>query len=178
MLRKTKILMVLMATSACALSTANAETDGQNFIYIGSGTAKNANTATKSSNPATLGYLRVSNTTDTVWGLDVSGEGTMFDSTWGQRNSAQQATSFNFLFGKNLNKTENSRIDAAFILGIRETAQSCPSSYLGYQCYADQEPDTSHGFNGGVALTWIYKNFMVGARITGESKQALVGIRF
>ncbi len=178
MFSKMRLLVVLMATSVCALSSAFADTDGQNVIYVGSGTAKNNNTTTKSSNPATLGYLRVSNTSDTVWGLDVSGEGTMLDSTWGQRNSAKQATAFNFLIGKNLNKTENSRIDAAFIAGIREKTSSCPSSYLGYQCYADQKPDTSYGFNGGIALTWIYKSFMVGARFTGESKQALVGIKF
>lgn len=178
MLSNMKGLVVVMASSVCALSAAYADTDGQNVIYVGSGTAKNSNTSVKSSNPATLGYLRLSNTSDTVWGLDVSAEGTMLDSTWGQRNSAQQATAFNFLFGKNLNKTENSRIDAAFIVGMREKASSCNKSYLGYQCYADQEPDTSYGFNGGIALTWIYKNFMVGARITGESKQALVGFRF
>jgi hypothetical protein len=178
MLSKMKGLVVVMATFVCALSAAYADTDGKNVIYVGSGSSKSSNTAIKSSNPATLGYLRLSNTSGTVWGFDVSREGTMLDSTWGQRNSPQQATSFNFLIGKNLNKTEKSRIDAAFIAGIRETASSCPSSYLGYQCYADRTPDTSYGFNGGVALTWIYESFMVGARITSESKQALIGIRF
>lgn len=96
----------------------------------------------------------------------------------GWRNSVQQATAFNFLIGKNLNRTENSRIDAAFILGIREVSSSCPDSYFGYRCYGNEEPDVSYGFNGGIALTFIYKKFMIGTRFTGESKLGLVGFLF
>ncbi len=102
----------------------------------------------------------------------------MLDSTWGQRNSASQATSYNFLIGKNIVKNENSRFDAAFLVGARESFSSCPSSYLGYQCYADQAPDTGHAINYGAVLTWTYKSLMLGVRLTGESKQALLGLRF
>lgn len=171
-----KLLGVLLATSVCALSTAHA--DSQNVFYFGAGAAKKTGAATQSSSPAALGFLRLSHTTDSVWGLDVSSEGTMLDSTWGQVNAARQATAFNILLGKNLNRTDNARLDAMLIAGIRETASSCPPSYLGYQCYADQKPETSYAFNGGLALTWTYKDFMFGARVTGESTQALVGFRF
>ncbi len=68
MLGKMKLLGFLMTISVCALSTANAETDRHNVVYIGSGVAKNTNTVSKNSNPATLGYLRFSNISDLVWG--------------------------------------------------------------------------------------------------------------
>jgi len=178
-------LLVLMAASICALSTANADTDtdtnGQNIIYVGgSGSSKNTNTTAENINPFSVGYLRVSNSSNIVWGFDVSGEGTMLDSTYG-RNYLKQARSYNLLIGNNLIKTDNSRIDAVLIAGLRETALSCPGSsisYLGYQCYADKKPDTSTTFNFGAALTLAYKSFMLGARLTSESKQVLFGYRF
>jgi len=161
------------------VSIANAATNGENVIYLGGGAAESGPIATTSNkSPFTVGYLKLSNTRDFVWGLDVSGEGTKLDSTWGQTNAVKQANSFNFLFGKNIGKTENSRYDASLIAGFRHKTSSCPSSYLGYQCYANSEPKTTYAFNYGIALTWSYKSLMLGVRATGESKQALVGIRF
>lgn len=160
-------------------SFAHADENGQNVIYLGSGSAKSGNpSVTSNKTPVTLGYLRLSNTTDTVWGADISGEGTMLDSSWGQNRAVKQATSFNILLGKNLGKTENSRFDASLILGAREKTRSCPASYLGYQCYADTKPNTSYGFNSGVALTWAYKSVLLGLRATGESTQILLGYRY
>jgi len=162
-----------------ATSSAYADGNGQNVIYLGSGSAKSGDpTTTSSKSPFTIGYLRLSNSSDTVIGGDISGEGTLLDSSWGQNRAVKQATSFNILLGKNLGKTENSRFDASLILGAKEKTRSCPASYLGYQCYADAKPDTSYGFNSGVALTWTYKSVLVGLRATGESTQAVMGYRF
>ena len=169
----TIIFVVLGATSATA------DENGQNVIYLGSGSAKSGDpTTTSNKSPFTVGYLRLSNSTDTVIGGDISGEGTMLDSSWGQNHAVKQATSFNLLLGRNLGKTENSRFDASLILGAKEKTRSCPASYLGYQCYADAKPNTSYGFNSGVALTWTYKSALIGLRATGESTQAIIGYRF
>ena len=171
-----KISALILAFFVCG---AQADENGQNVIYLGSGSAKSGNSTTTSNKaPLTVGYLRLSNSSDTVFGADISGEGTMLDSTWGRSHTVKQATSFNLLVGRNLGKTENSRFDASLILGMKEKTQSCASSYLGYQCYADAKPNTSYGFNSGVALTWTYKSALVGLRATGESTQLMVGYRF
>jgi hypothetical protein len=177
---KMKCTNIVLAVACLAFACqANANNDGENVIYLGSGPAKSGNPSTTTSkSPFTLGYLRLSNTRDVVWGFDISGEGTMLDSTWGQNNAVKQATSYNLLIGKNLGKTESSRFDLAFIAGIREKTSDCPSSYLGYQCYANSKPNTTNAFNYGAALTWSYKGFMLGARATGESTQAIMGVRF
>ncbi len=172
-----KALCVLTLLTLTA--SANATNDGENVIYAGTGSAKSGSaTATSSKNPFTIGYLRLSNSRDVVWGVDISGEGTLLDSTWGQNKAVKQATSYNLLIGKNVGKSETSRFDLAFVAGIREKTSSCPSSYLGYQCYADSKPNTTNAFNYGAALTWSTKGFMLGVRATGESTQAIAGIRF
>lgn len=171
--------IIFLGLTLLAFISAKADENGQNVIYLGSGSAKSGNpTTTSSKSPFTVGYLRLSNSTDTVIGGDISGEGTMLDSSWGQNHAVKQATSFNLLLGKNLGKTENSRFDASLILGAKEKTRSCPASYLGYQCYADAKPNTSYGFNSGVALTWTYKSALIGLRATGESTQMLLGYRF
>lgn len=170
---------VLAVLTFATAAVSHAQDDGQNVIYFGAGSAKNGNpTTTSNKEPMSIGYLRLSNASSTVWGIDVAGEGTMLDSTWGQNNAVKQATSFNALIGKNIGKTANSRYDAALIVGMREETSKCPRSYLGYQCYANSEPKTTYGFNYGLALTWTYNSLMLGVRATGESTQAMLGIRF
>jgi hypothetical protein len=161
------------------LPSAHASNDGENVIFVGSGSAEAGPVSTTSNkSPFTVGYLNLSNSRDTIFGFDVSGEGTKLDSTWGRTNSVKQANSFNLIAGKNIGKSENSRYDFGAVIGFRHKTSSCPSSYLGYQCYADTSPKTSYAFNYGLVLTWSYKNLMLGVRATGESKQALVGIRY
>ena len=179
-MKKINLMQVVLTISAIAGSTmAYADENGENLIYFGAGPAKSANSLNNSGdNPLSIGFLRLSNTSDAVWGLDFSGEGTMRDSTGSNYNAIKQATSFNFLIGRNIIRNESSRFDAAFILGVREKTSECPKSYLGYQCYADTDPNKSYGLNYGLALTWTYKNVMLGVRATGESTQALLGLRF
>lgn len=163
----------------CFLGTSvHADENGENVVYVGSGPSKNATSSTTDKKPVTLGYLRQSRSSETVWGIDISGEGSKLDSTWGQNQAVKQATSYNVLLGKNLTKDQNSRFDAAFLIGVREKTSECPKSYLGYQCYANSTPDTKYGLNYGLVMTWTYKSLMLGGRVTGESTQAMVGFRF
>ena len=55
---------------------------------------------------------------------------------------------------------------------------TCPKSYLGYQCYADRDPDKEYTVNYGVMATYSYKRAVFGVRATGESVQLLIGTRF
>jgi hypothetical protein len=167
----------LLALLAAAILT-DANASEENNIYIGTGPAKTGIPTTSNKAPITVGYISQSRTTSTVWGIDISGEGTLLDSTWGQNNAVKQATSFNVLIGKNMSNSQISRFDIAFVAGLREKSKDCPASYLGYQCYADSAPNTTREFNYGGILSWSYQKLMVGVRATGESNQLLIGIRF
>lgn len=173
-MKKAKIFILAAIFSA---AIANANELGENVIYIGSGSANTTSTSSGTDRPASLGYLRLQNSSDVVWGFDVAGEGRMTDTTWGATTN-NKATSYNVLIGKNIAKIDNSRVDLALIAGVREESSVCPRSYLGYQCYADTTPESKYAFNYGALLTWNYKSFMVGLRVTGESKQAVVGYKF
>jgi len=166
----------LALLAAAILTDANAIEE--NNIYIGTGPAKTGIPTTSNKAPITLGYIRQSKTTSTVWGIDISGEGTLLDSTWGQNNAVKQATSFNVLIGKNMRDSQISRLDIAFVAGLKEKSKDCPASYLGYQCYEDSAPNTTREFNYGGILSWSYQKLMVGVRATGESNQLLIGVRF
>ncbi len=166
------ISLMLSVLFLAASSQAHADV-GENVLFAGSGSGKEAGSKAYS-----LGYLRVSNSTDRVWGIDVGGEGFMEDSTWGNYKASKQATSFNVLFGKNLQSGESYRIDGTLVAGIREKSSSCPKSYLGYQCYANSTPDTKYSLNYGALLAVSFKSLTIGVRATGESKQAFLGIKF
>lgn len=159
----------------CNLNLAHAEME--HIIYLGSGKAKSGDLEFDGK-PFSIGYLLLLNNTSFIFGVDVSKEGTMLNSTWGQTNALDQATSFNLLLGRNLTKNEKSRFDTALIMGTREKTASCPRSYLGYQCYANQSPDTTYDFNYGALLAYSYSSALVGLRVTGESTQGILGLRF
>lgn len=165
------------ALTACTALYAAENNEGQRLIYFGAGSASKSDPLKNSDTPLSAGFLNISNESNGVWGLDISGEGTKIEFTGG-RTSVVQATSLNFLVGSNISKVDNTRFDAAFLIGGRTSSSSCPKSYLGYQCYADQPPSTSYAMNYGVLLTMTYKSLMVGLRATGESAQGIIGFRF
>ncbi len=171
--------MVLACVIALGTSISYAEESkgGTSIVYVGAGAAAKDDLTKSTEAPVSFGFLSVSNASDTVWGLDFSGEGTKLESN-GTRTTVKQGWSYNLALGKNITKGENTRFDAAFLVGMRTTSSTCPTSYLGYQCYADEPPKNSYGFNYGVLATMTYKSVMFGLRATGESAQALIGFRF
>lgn len=170
--------MVLIASAILCTTVVSAEEHGQNLVYLGAGSTKSDTSLKSKKTPISLGYLNISNVSNAVLGVDVSGEGTMLDSTWGKNNSVKQAISYNALIGRNIFKGEKSRVDATLLVGARETFTDCPSSYLGYQCYSDKAPKTNYKVNYGAVLTGTYNSYMLGMRVTGESAQVLIGFRF
>ena len=172
------IRFVSIALAAIAVQAAHADQNGESIAYLGVGAAKKGNATESSRSPFAIGYLKLSNTSNAIWGFDFSREGTMLDSTWSQNNAVKQASSYNLLFGTNFSKSENYRVDFALLAGAREKTSDCPSSFLGYQCYANAKPDTSYAFNYGAVISYTYKSLMLGVRATGESAQGLLGLRF
>jgi hypothetical protein len=110
-------------------------------------------------------------------GLDFGYEGQMLDAR-GNNYKLTQGKSYNFLIGANLHKTEKTRLDAALLVGIRETAQDCPPSLIGYACYAGLDPDSTYKGNYGALVTYSFNKTAVGLRVTGESVQGVLGWRF
>ena len=151
----------------------------ENVIYGGAGTAKDVKSSTTTDKtPFAIGYLRLNQGTDAVWGLDFAQEGSMLDSTYRQNRAVKQATSYNLLLGRNIIRSEGSRLDFAILIGARERTSDCPNSFLGYACYANEDPDISYSGNFGALLTWSFSKVTIGVRATGESTQALLGVRF
>jgi len=147
------------------------------IFYFGAGQADEENAQSSGDTPFVIGGLGFSQESKMVFGFDLAREGTMLDSTFGQ-DSLSQALSVNVLLGRNFYDNGTIRVDAAGILGIRETFADCPDSFLGFQCYADTAPSTEYDVNYGALLTVSFSRASLGVRITGESTQAVLGLKF
>lgn len=158
---------------------AHAESKNENIIYAGAGKSiKEESPCRSGKTPFSIGYIRASKSSVMTWGFDVSQEGTKLDSTWGQTEEVTQGTSFNLLVGGKVMGSQNTRVDALILVGARQTTASCPDSYLGYRCYADADPNNTYAINYGGVLSVSFNRLMLGARVTGESAQGLIGLRF
>ncbi|SIP99019.1 hypothetical protein SAMN05421641_102234 [Paracoccus thiocyanatus] len=169
---------------AIAAGHAQAQDDSQqgttlrNTFYIGAGAANDDGPLENDDTPFSFGFLHQRPDSKLILGFDIGREGTMLDSTWGMDDRPKQATSYNFLIGGNLMDNGRFRTDAALLLGVRESFADCADSYLGFQCYADEEPDTDYKGNFGAVVTLSVDKFTLGLRATGESTQILAGFRF
>ena len=168
-----KKYLALIALVSGVASTANA--DG--IIYFGAGSAETASTTVNGDTPMAIGYLALRDE-GPFFGFDIGAEGTVLDSTYGQTNKPNQAYSFNVILGTNISKHEKHRFDVGAIAGIIEKAKDCPSSYLGYACYANTAPDTEYTANFGALITYSYDKLTIGLRATGESTQLILGVKF
>ncbi|MFN7003739.1 MAG: hypothetical protein ACK4NW_09960 [Roseinatronobacter sp.] len=147
-------------------------------IYAGVGSSFNEGDRESDATPLTLGFTHQPVGGQVVWGFDIAREGTKYDSTSWQNASVRSALSFNLIVGRNFADSGSMKFDAGLLLGIREAAEDCPGSYLGFRCYANGAPSTDYKFNGGVLATVSFDRFVVGLRATSESGQVVAGMRF
>lgn len=112
-------------------------------------------------------------------GLDVAIEGKRDDFTGGGY-SEEDSWSVNAVIGFSVHDSDNWKIMPFGLIGARAYETSCPygQSYLGYQCYADADPENEWKLNAGGGALIIFRKAAVGVRITGESTTAVVGFRF
>ena len=153
-------------------------TERQYLLYVGAGSADDSNSYENDDTPFSVGFLMHQENSNKSWGVDIAGEGTALDSTYGRNNSVAQGLSYNFLYATNLSSNSDRRFDLGVIVGAREKSNDCPDSYLGYQCYADESPDVEYGFNFGAMLHVTFQTFTIGLRATGESTQLIIGFNF
>lgn len=154
------------------------DTTARSTFYFGAGTSNDDGPDAADETPLVIGFTHQPMNSKMVWGLDIAREGTMLDSTYGQDRAVSSAISFNLLVGRNFVETAKYKVDGALILGVREEAQDCPASFLGYQCYADTDPETEYTGNFGALATISLEKMVIGVRATSESAQVLVGFRF
>lgn len=176
-MKKNMLCMAVLAATVLGATTAHADA----IIYGGYGKSTDNVTPNYSGSAASFGVVAVDwgTTKKLVLGMDVGKEGTKLDSTYGRLNEPQSSTSFNLLAGYKLAQVGALNIDGAAILGFREESESCvQQSYVGYQCYANSEPETTYVANYGVAVFASYQQLMVGVRVTDASTQALFGFKF
>lgn len=177
-----KLIKVVFATvailGATVASAAENAAENKSVFYVGAGPAKSASPTVNGSTPMSIGFMTKFADSTMVWGLDLAGEGTMLDSTWGQSQLPARAMSYNLLLGNNITQNENSSFNVAVLAGMREATADCPASFLGYQCYANTTPTTNYVFNYGAVVTWSYKSLVLGVRATGASTQGLLGLSF
>jgi len=158
--------------------TAQENINKNNVFYFGVGSSSGDDDENDDT-PWSLGILHNSPTSDRVYGFDISGEGTMLDSTYGGYNDLAQGFSFNFLYGFDISENKDDKLSVGLIIGFIEEEQDCPDSYLGYQCYADESPDNEYGFNGGGFLNYsVSESLNLGLRATSNSTQLTIGFKF
>ena len=149
----------------------------EGILYYGMGNSQASTTTKNGEAPWSLGYLGLKDQGTSI-GVELSGEGTVLDSTYRQNQAAKQASSFNLLLGRNMSKSDSLRVDGAILFGFREKTKDCPDSYLGYACYANADPDTDYDFNYGAMLMFSVNKLALGLRVSGESSQMLLGFKF
>jgi hypothetical protein len=176
----TVICFVFFSTQAFSANDENL-IHAQRVIFGGVGSADKGNPQKSDKTPWALGFLyRGDESSKLFMGFDVAGEGTSLDNTSGKNNEVGQGISFNILLGMPLNFSKDWQAGVGALLGMRKAGQSCPSgdSYLGYQCYADEEPEADYDFNYGAVFHLYYKHALLGLRVSGESTQILLGVAF
>ena len=157
--------------STVQTSTSNS----QGLFLVGVGSNSDDDDYSSDSTAWSLGYLAPITASGYRWGFDISGEGTLLDSTYNQYQAIDSGFSFNLLVGGDF--ADN--FSAGILVGAIETAQKCArQSYLGFQCYADEDPESSYDFNYGVFGIYRVGSFAFGTRITGESQQLTIGFSF
>src|SRR5262245_7036748 len=123
--------------------------------------------------PLSFGMLYFAQSSPLVIGGDFGVEGTQNDGTYGVETT-EPSYSINFVIGLGA-RVGDWHLGISGLLGARQSSTECPESYLGYQCYADEDPTVHFTANKGGIAHIAYKRIMLGARKTSVSTQALIG---
>lgn len=182
-------LSLIAATTLVAEAQSNAAGSGsikptlvsaaaQHVLLGGIGNSRQSDPNADRSTPWSFGYLYRGANSPVFWGVDIAGEGTSINNTSGYSDEPEQGFSFNLLAGRSVALGQTGRLGLGAVLGFRRVGSSCPDSYLGYECYADEPPDVDYDLNAGVTAHLIFRKLFAGARVTSESEQYLIGIVF
>jgi len=170
----------LFTFSLSAMAQHSYSRPAQNIFYVGAGSSSGEASRNENDDTAwSLGWIY--KTRSLSFGVDIAGEGTSYDSTTGYYNEPRQGISLNLIAITPIMRGRRWTFDGGVLLGFVQSGRSCEStgrSYLGYTCYADQDPDTEYDFNYGAVGLWTSGSISVGLRATKESTQAILGMQF
>ncbi|PFG54624.1 hypothetical protein ATG98_3903 [Marinobacter sp. LV10R520-4] len=175
-----KILNGFLLFSVLLVSPISAaeENFSKHTIYAGVGPAPDGDEKENDDKPWSLGYLYSPESIRIFVGMDLALEGTSLDNTSRKVDSVDQGFSVNLVIGPRFRLNDEWGAGVGALMGARESGRSCPDSYLGYQCYADEKPEMDFKFNYGALLLLTYKNAIIGTRLAVESSQLIVGVTF
>ena len=115
MIKFTALLLAAFASVQASVATAQdmaAPQLDRTTIYIGGGNARSDGDYESDKTPLSFGIMHQLSGRNLILGADLGREGTLLDSTWGQDEAVEPATSFNLLIGANLAQTDRVRTDA------------------------------------------------------------------
>lgn len=173
---KTIVPFILIACSGIEGQTNVLAPKNKNMFYLGIGNTNESGIDICTEKPWAVGWYILRNSKSLSYGFDVSGEGTMIDSKGYNYNTTSQGKSVNFIVLKNFQEKEKSKTYFGALVGIRNTVEDCPASYIGYECYANQTPHTESEANIGLVFNYIQDNLSIGARVTTKSTMLTLGV--
>ncbi len=113
------------------------------------------------------------------FGGDLGFEGVEIDTRGGRSPEASRSLSYNGIVGRSIGDGQSSpRVSLGVMLGFYQTAVTCPPSNLGFDCYANFEPETSSDLTIGLLAMADMGGFAFGLRATELSQQIVVGLSF
>jgi len=172
------VVGMLLSTTATSVEAQQPSAPARELLIgIGSGTGGDASLE-YSGTPWSVNLLFRDLAKRRYFGIDFAGEGTSLNNTSGKYNEVEQGFSFNVQYGGTANLRPAVRLGGGFLIGLRLTGKSCPDSYLGYECYAGEAPTPEYALNYGSAVFAGVGKVTVGARVSGVSKQVLVGFAY
>lgn len=166
-MKKKLVTVVIMLLFACPVFAY------EHMLYGGAGISTDNNETA-----IVFGYLGNLYKSKFSLGSDTALESEIDDSTY-NKNTAEDALSYNAVITYSLYKTSNTVFDLGFLLGAREKSRGCKvQSFIGFACYANADPVIDYVFNYGVISYIAYKNIALGVRATEVSQQMFIGLRF
>ena len=167
-----------MTTAGAAAQTATAPEEPHVIVYGGTGTSYPSSTGW------VVGAYGESPSNGSIYGFDLAIEGEYKDYTYGRFTNPSVSTgiSANVLAGRSFRGDDGDFAIALMgLIGFYTAGLECPdglpASGLGYQCYANYEPESITDLQVGLMGTVNFNDIMVGVRLTSNSEQVLVGFK-
>ena len=172
------LITLLLTVQSLAAQMVTAPSPAHSTIYGGLGPAEKVDPTVSHTTPWTVGFTYQPAARQFYIGLDFAGEGTSHDNTSNQNNTIEQALSLNAIVGLATPIGSHMQVGGGVLLGGRRVGLECADSYLGYQCYADQDPTPHYVFNVGGLAHLTVGHLFLGMRATTVSRQGLIGFSF
>ena len=153
---------------------------GEKTVYFGLGLPGKDTSTTDGSVPLSVGLLlRRQAESRLYFGVDAALEGTSLHTDCTQFKKPYQSYSANAVVGGKVWDRDGHRVDVGVLLGMRETERNSLRSVRFYECSQYVDTRLDHKVNMGLLINYtLSERFTLGARITGESIQSTVGIKF